>query len=299
MGIFRIKSQTTKYNLYGYSFMLPFFLFFFVFTIIPVFVALFQSFTNNNMLQRWSFVGINNYKLLILDDDIFIIALKNTFIFACITAPICFLLAFFIAWVINQLRLRTVFALAFYAPSIMSSVAISVVWLYFFSGDRYGFINNLLLNAGIISTPILWTEDSKYILFIIILVQIFISMGTNFLVFLAGLQNVSRDLYEAGKIDGISNRWEELRYITFPQVKPQMLFGAINGIVAAFGVFDIAVSIAGMPSPNYAGHTIVTHLFDYAFIRFQMGYASAIAVILFLTTYLLGRIVMRLLRSDY
>lgn len=277
--------------------MFPFFALFFVFTIIPVFIALIQSFTTYNMIQPATFAGITNYKLLFLDDDIFVTALQNTFIFACITAPICFFLSFFIAWVINQLKFRTFFALAFYAPSIMSSVAISVVWLYFFSGDRYGLINNLLINWGLISSPIQWTQDAKYIMTVVILVQIFTSMGTNFLVFLAGIQNVPKELYEAGRIDGIGSRWGELRYITFPQMKPQLLFGAINGIVAAFAVFDIAVSVAGFPSPNYAAHTIVAHLYDYAFIRFQMGYASAIAVVLFLITFVLGRIVMRVLRT--
>ncbi|MBQ7726798.1 MAG: sugar ABC transporter permease [Clostridia bacterium] len=293
----KIKT-TTRYNLYGYAFMAPFFLLFFLFTIMPVFIALFESFTNYNMLQAFDFVGVNNYKLLFLDDDIFLIALKNTFIFAFITAPICFFLSFFIAWVINQLKCRTVFALFFYAPSIMSSVAISVVWLYFFSGDRYGLINNILINMGLISTPIQWTINSDYIMTVVVLVQIFTGMGTNFLVFLAGLQNISKELSEAGMIDGIGNKWEELRYIIFPQVKPQLLFGAINGIAGAFGVFDIAVSVAGLPSPNYAGHTIVTHLYDYAFIRFQMGYASAIAVVLFVVTFTFGRVVMRVLRSN-
>jgi multiple sugar transport system permease protein len=193
---------------------------------------------------------------------------------------------------------KTLFALAFYAPSVLSSVAISVVWLYFFSGDRYGLVNNILINIGIISSPIQWTTDENYILLIIILVQIFTGMGTNFLVFLAGFQNMSKDLSEAGKIDGIKNRWQDLRYIILPQMKPQLLFGAINAVVAAFGVYDIAVAVAGFPSTNYAGHTIVAHLYDYAFIRFEMGYASAIAVILFLVTFLFGRIVTRVLRSD-
>ena len=297
MSKLRMKAET-KNNITGYMFMLPFFALFFVFTIIPVFIALVQSLTTYNMIQPAVFAGITNYKLLLLDDDIFHLALQNTFVFAFITAPLCFFLSFFLSWVINQLKFRTFFALSFYAPSIMSSVAISVVWMYFFSGDRYGLVNNLLMNFGFISTPVQWTQNADYIMTVVILVQIFTSMGTNFLVFLAGLQNVSRELYEAGRIDGIGSRWQELRYITLPQVKPQMLFGAINGIVAAFAVFDIAVSIAGLPSPNYAGHTIVAHLYDYAFIRFQMGYASSVAVILFLITFVLGKVVMRVLRTN-
>lgn len=294
----RKLTLNARFNIYGYAFLLPFVLLFFVFTIIPVFVAFFQSFTRYDMINPAEFVGLNNYKLLLMDDDIFITAMKNTMIFACITGPLCFLLSFFIAWTINQMKCRTIFALGFYAPSVLSSIAISVVWMYFFSGDRYGLINNILINIGLISTPIQWTTDSNYVLWVIILVQIFMGMGTNFLVFLAGFQNLSKELSEAGKIDGIKNRWEDLRYIIFPQMKPQLLFGAINATVAAFGVFDIAVSVAGLPSPNYAGHTIVTHLYDYAFIRFEMGYASCIAVILFLITFLFGRVVMRALRTD-
>lgn len=294
----RKLTLNARYNIYGYAFLLPFVLLFFVFTIIPVFVAFFQSFTRYDMINPAEFVGLNNYKLLLMDDDIFITAMKNTMIFACITGPLCFLLSFFIAWTINQMKCRTIYALGFYAPSVLSSIAISVVWMYFFSGDRYGLINNILINIGLISTPIQWTTDSNYVLWVIILVQVFMGMGTNFLVFLAGFQNLSKELSEAGKIDGIRNRWEDLRYIIFPQMKPQLLFGAINATVAAFGVFDIAVSVAGLPSPNYAGHTIVTHLYDYAFIRFEMGYASCIAVILFLITFLFGRVVMRALRTD-
>ncbi|HOJ10106.1 MAG TPA: sugar ABC transporter permease [Clostridiales bacterium] len=197
----------------------------------------------------------------------------------------------------NQLRLRNAFSLAFYAPSITSGVAMSVVWLYFFSNDRYGLINNILINLGITSEPILWTMDPKYILSVVIFISIWMSMGTGFLVFLAGLQNVPKEYYEAGAIDGIKNKFQELWLITFPTLKPQLLFGAINSIVGSFGVFDIAVSVAGMPSPNYAAHTIVAHLYDYAFIRFQMGYASTVAIVLFLMTFLMGRLVMKMLSS--
>ena len=116
-----------------------------------------------------------------------------------------------------------------------------------------------------------------------------------FLVFLAGLQNVDKGYYEAAAIDGIQSKYQELKWITLPMMKPQLLFGAITAITNSFGVFDVAVSLAGFPSPNYAGHTIVAHLYDYAFVRFQMGYASAVATILFLITFVIGRVVMRAL----
>ena len=171
------------------------------------------------------------------------------------------------------------------------------MWMYFFSSDRYGLINNVLLGVGLIDEPVLWNQNPKTIMVVIIIIAVWMSMGNGFLVFLAGLQNVDKSLYEAGAIDGIQNRFQELKYLTLPQMKPQLLFGAINAITSAFGVFDIAVSVAGLPSPNYAGHTLVTHLYDYAFVRFQMGYASAVAVVVFILTFAVGRIVMRLLRE--
>ncbi|HBM81126.1 MAG: sugar ABC transporter permease [Clostridiales bacterium] len=292
----KFKKWWKKYYV-GYLFLLPFVVLFVIFVIIPVLVALGTSFTNYNMLQRPKWIGLTNYKLLFLDDDVFLIALKNTFVFACITGPIGYFMSLFAAWVINQLRFRKGFALAFYAPSITSGVAMSVVWLYFFSGDRYGLINNILINFGIIKEPILWTMDAKYIMPVIIVISIWMSMGTGFLVFLAGLQNIPKELYEAGAIDGIKNKFQELVYITLPMMKPQLLFGAINSVVGSFGVFDIAVSVAGMPSPNYAAHTIVAHLYDYAFIRFEMGYASAISMVLFCITFVFGRLLMKLLSS--
>lgn len=292
----RIMAWWSKYGT-GILYLAPFIILFTIFTIVPVFSAIGLSFSNYNMLQAPKWVGINNYSLLIMDDDIFLLSLKNTMIFAAITGPIGYLMSFVAAWVINQLKFKNAFALAFYAPSITSGVAMSVVWLYFFSSDRYGLINYLLLNLGLIVEPILWTLDEKTILPVIMIISIWMSMGSGFLVFLAGLQNVPRELYEAGSIDGVRTKFQELFYITLPMLKPQLLFGAINTTVNALGVFDIAVSVAGMPSPNYAGHTIVAHLYDYAFIRFQMGYASSIAVVLFLMTFILGRIFMKVFSS--
>lgn len=292
----RFTSFWRKYGV-GYMMFAPFFILFVIFVIVPVITAAGMSFTNYNILQPAKWVGINNYKLLFTDDDVFLIALKNTALFAVIAGPIGFIASFIFAWIIDQLKMRNVFSLAFYAPSLTSGIAMSVVWLYFFSGDRYGFINNFLINNGIINEPILWNLNPKTILFVVILVSVWMSMGTGFLVFLAGFQNIPKDLYEAGAIDGIRNRFQELYYITFPSMKPQLLFGAVNSVVASLSVFDIAISIAGMPSPNYAGHTIVAHLYDYAFIRFNLGYASVIAVVLFFITFGLGRIFMKIFSS--
>ena len=291
---YRVKRFVRK-NWIGYAFLLPFFVLFTIFVVIPVIYAVILSFTDYNMLQKPSFVGLNNYKLLFLDDKVFLTAIGNTLTFALITGPIGYILSFFAAWVINQLKFKRGFSLAFYAPSICSGVAMSYVWLIIFSSDRYGYLNNILLEWGLIDSPILWNTDPNYIMKVIIIISLWMSMGTGFLVFLAGHQNMDRSIYESGSVDGV--KFQELIYLTLPMMKPQLLFGAINSIVGSFGVFDIAVSVAGMPSPNYAGHTIVAHLYDYAFIRFQMGYASAVAVVLFIITFVLGKVVMRLLSS--
>ncbi|NLM49971.1 MAG: sugar ABC transporter permease [Clostridiaceae bacterium] len=282
----------------GYVFLAPFLILLFIFTIFPVFSAMGLSFTYYNMLEPAKFIGLENYKRLILDDDIFITAIKNTLTFAVITGPIGFFASFLFAWIINQLKYNNLFSLAFYAPSLCSGIAMSQVWLWFFSSDRVGFINYILLKYGIIMEPVLWNKDTDTIMPVVIIISIWMSMGTGFLVFLAGLQNIPSDLYEAGRIDGISHKTQELFHITLPLSKPQLLFGAINSITNSFAVFDVAVSVAGMPSPDYAAHTIVAHLYDHAFIRFEMGYASAIAMFLFLTTFFLGRICMRIFKDE-
>ena len=190
------------------------------------------------------------------------------------------------------------FSLLFYAPALTSGIAMTVVWMYFFSSDRYGLINDFLFNLGIINEPILWSLDEDYILPVIIIISIWMNMGSGFLVFFAGLKNTSKELAEAGKIDGICNSVQDLFYIVIPQMKPQLLFGCINAVTTSFGVFEIAMGVAGFPSPNYAGHTIVAHLYDYAFVRFQMGYASAIAMVLFLVTFALGKVLTKILTSN-
>lgn len=286
-----------KKNWIGYAFLAPFIILFTIFVVAPVLTAMGLSFTNYNMMQTPKFVGLNNYKLLFLDDEVFLTGLSNTLTFAIITGPVGYLMSFFAAWVINQLKFKRAFALAFYAPSICSGIAMSNVWMVIFSSDRKGYLNNILLNMGLIDEPILWNTDPTYIMGVVMFISLWMSMGTGFLVFLAGLQNVPRDYYEAGAIDGIKSKFQELIYITLPVMKPQLLFGAINAIVGAFSVFDIATSVAGMPSPNYSAHTIVAHLYDYAFIRFQMGYASAVAVVLFVITFILSRLVMHVLSS--
>ncbi|MBD3919577.1 sugar ABC transporter permease [Paenibacillus sp. PR3] len=283
----------------SYFFLAPFLLLFTLFTIIPVITSFALSFTYYNMIESPKFIGWSNYKLLFVDDDIFLKAIANTLKFAVITGPVGYIMAFLLAWLISQIpvKYRFIYTLCFYTPAITSSIAISVVWLYMFSGDRYGLINYWAMKLGILNEPWLWLQNIKTIMPVLIIVSLWMSMGIGFLAFLAGLQNVPRDYYEAGAIDGIKNRFQELWFITIPSVKPQLLFGAVMQVVSSLQVFDISIQLLGMPSVLYAGHTVMTHLFDYAFIRFEMGYATAIAVVLFLMMVGLNRVIFRLLGS--
>lgn len=286
-------------NKTGWGFLAPFMILFLTFTVVPVFVAMGLSFTNYNMIQDAAFTGVQNYELLFLEDDIFILSVQNTLLFACVIGPAGYIMSFLMAWFISLCkRGRGPLALAFYAPSLTSGTAMSVIWLVIFSGDRYGYINHILISIGLISDPILWTKDPTYILPVIVIISAWMSMGNGFLVFLAGLQNIDPELYEAGKVDGIKNPFQQLWYITLPLMKPQLLFGAINSIVSSLAVFDVATAVAGFPSPNYAAHTIVAHLYDYAFTRFSMGYASAVAMFLFVLSFSLSRICMKIFHSD-
>lgn len=270
-----------KKNKHYYLLMSPYMLIFFTFTVIPVVFSLILSFFYFNMLEFPRFVGWQNYSRLFLNDDIFMIALKNTFIFAIITGPVSYIACFFFAWVINELspKIRAVMTLIFYAPAISGNVFF--IWLIVFSGDRYGYLNGFLIKFGFILEPIQWLTNEKYILMIVMIVQLWLSLGTSFLAFIAGLQTIDRTLIEAGVVDGIKNRWQELWFITLPSMRPQLLFGAVLQITGSLAVADITIALAGFPSVNYAAHTIVTHLMDYGTIRFEMGYASAIATVLF------------------
>ena len=279
------KAQWTwremKKNKVAYVMIAPFMILFFIFTVFPVLLSIVLSFTDFNLLEFPHFLGLNNYIRLFLDDDIFILACQNTLIFASITGPVSYLLSLLIAWFINELgpKLRSVVTLIFYAPSISGSVYL--VWQTLFSSDSYGWVNGTLINLGIIDDAILWFKDADYVMPLCIVVALWTSLGTAFLSFIAGLQNVPRHLYEAGAVDGIKNRWQELWYITLPYMKPQLMFGAVLSITQSFGFGAIVDALCGFPSVEYAAHTIVHHLNDYGGQRYEMGYASAIAVILF------------------
>lgn len=271
-----------KRNKESYIMLAPYFILFFLFTVLPVVMSIFFSFTYYNMLEMPEFIGWKNYIKLFLEDDIFLKSLKNTMILAVITGPVSYMLCLLFAWIINEFKgwLRAFLTLIFYAPSICGNAY--VVWQLILSGDRYGYLNGILMKLGILDEAIVWMKTEKWVLPMLIIVQLWLSLGTGFLSFIAGLQTVDKSLYEAAALDGVKNRWQELWYVTLPAMKPQLMFGAVMQITQSFAIADVSIQLAGNPSVNYSGATVVTHLLDYGTVRFEMGYASAIATVLFL-----------------
>ncbi|MBQ0101580.1 MAG: sugar ABC transporter permease [Firmicutes bacterium] len=270
-----------KRNWAGYVMVLPFVLIFFAFTVVPVILSIALSFTSFNMLEWPEWKGVQNYVQLFLADDLFITAFSNTMLFAITTGPISFILSFVVAWFTNELspRIRAIVTVIFYAPSISGTAYL--VWGIFFQGNIYGYVNGWLLKMGIINTPIVFFKDTKYIVPLCIIVALWTSLGTSFLSNIAGLQGVDRSLYEAGAIDGIKNRWQEAWYITLPSMRSILLFGAVLSITGAFGFGAIVNALCGNPSTDYVAWTLQHHLTEYMSTRFEYGYASAIAVVLF------------------
>ena len=289
------KLKEIRQNWVAYLMVAPYMILFTLFTVVPVVLSIVISFTDFNMLEFPNFVGVKNYVTLFFDDDIFLIAIKNTFIFACIVGPASYIMSFLVAWFINELppKIRALVTLVFYAPSISGQVF--MIWQTLFSSDSYGWANATLEKLGIIDAPINWFRDEKYVMPLCIVVSLWTSLGTSFLAFIAGFQGIDRALFEAGAVDGIKNRWQELYYITLPSMKPQLMFGAIMSITGAFGFGGIVDALAGFPSVNYCAHTIMHHLNDYGGMRYEIGYSSAIAVILFLMMIGANMLVKRLL----
>ncbi len=279
---FKYTLREMKKNTSAYLLLAPFFILFTVFMVIPVIMSLPMGFTDFNMVQLPRFIGMNNFYVLFLEDEVFLKAIQNTLVFAIVTGPLSYILCFLLAWFINQLPgvLKTVFTFIFYAPTLSGSIY--TTWQLIFSGDTYGILNSYMINLGLSNGAKQWLTDANYILGVVIVVQLWISLGAGFLAIRAGLQGIPADRYEAGAIEGVKNRAQELIYITIPAMGPQLLFAAVMQIVASFTAGDIGRMLTAFPSTDYAAHTIMTHAFDYGSIRYEMGYASAICFVLFL-----------------
>jgi len=277
------------------AFLGPYAVVFTIFIIVPIIMAVLLSFTNFNTIQFPDFVGLKNYISLFTYDDVFMqYVLPNTIKFALIVGPLGYALSFFLAWMLAQMPRvpRTILALIIYSPSMTVGVAMQVIWLTIFSGDKSGYLNSLLMNLGLINQPVQWLQSPQYLMITMIIVTLWSSMGVGFLAMLAGVLNTDPELYEAGYVDGISKRWQEIFYITVPLMKPQMLFGAVMSVVSTFQAGYIGVLLSGSnPTPQYAGQLIVNHIEDYGFLRYEMGYAASISVMLLLMIWISSKFV--------
>lgn len=286
----------------AYAFLAPYALLFFTFIVVPVSAAVLLSFTYFDTIQFPRFVNLRNYVTLLTQDEVFMkYVLPNTIEFAVIVGPGGYALAFLLAWMLAQLpRLpRTLLALIIYSPSMTSAVTMAVVWQTLFSGDQNGYLNSFLLNLNLIQDPVQWLQSPQYLMPIMIVVTLWSSMGVGFLAMLAGILEINRELYEAAAVDGMSSRWQEIFYVTIPSMKPQMLFGAVMSIVGTFQAGAIGVTLSGAnPTPQYAGQLIVNHIEDYGFLRYEMGYAAAVSVVLLLMVLFFARLANRLFGSE-
>ena len=273
--------KEARRNWVAYLMIAPYMLVFTCFTVLPVVLSILISFTDFNMLEMPNIIGLENYVRLFLDDDIFLIAAKNTFIFAAIVGPASYIMSLMVAWFINELspKIRAVVTLIFYAPSIAGQVYL--VWGTLFSGDSYGWVNAWLMKLGIINSEIQFFQDADWVMPLCIVVAIWTSLGTSFLSFIAGLQGIDKAQFEAGAVDGIRNRWQELWYITLPNMKPQLMFGAVMSITNSFGFGGVVNNLCGNPSTDYVAWTLQHHMDDSLGSRFEVGYASCISMLLF------------------
>jgi len=282
-----------KKNRSKYLFIAPYCILFFIFTVCPVVISMFFSLTDFNMLEKPNFVGFNNYYRMFMQDDLFIKALGNTIMFAMITGPGGYIISLVMAWFLNELprALRVILTVLLYAPSLAGGM--TPIFKIFFSSDAQGYLNATLLDWGIITERIKYLENEDWVVPIIIVVVLWGSLGTSFLSFIGGLQGIGREYYEAAAMDGIRNRWQELWYVTLPLMKPQLLFGAVMSITGAFNIGSVISGLAGNPSVNYSAHTIMQHLEDYGTTRYEMGYSSAIATMLFLLMIFLNQFIQK------
>lgn len=281
MKVKSLKTRGSSEVRTGLIMLSPFLILFFVFTVLPILSSVVLSFTTYDMISAPKFNGIMNYIKMFSSDDMFPKVLRNTLVLAIITGPIGYMLSFVLAWMINELNrtARTILSFLFYAPALSANVYF--IWQVLFSGDSYGYVNSALLSLGVVSEPIQWFKDANYVMVIIIVVQLWMSMGISFLSNISGLQNVNPEMYEAGCIDGIRNRWAELWYITLPSMKPILLFGAVMQIQSSFSIGAVVTALAGFPSVNYSVDTLVTLIQDVGTSRYEMGYAAALSVFLF------------------
>ncbi len=283
----RRMSSRTREAIECYIFILPALLGLLFFYIGPMIASLYYSFTDYNLLSPAEWVGLENYRDL-LGDELFWKSLRVTAIYSGVSVPLVLLLALGMALLLNQrLRGMVFFRTVYYLPTVMSGVAIATLWKWIFNAD-YGVLNLLLEKIGIRGP--MWLTDERWAIWALIMTSLW-TAGGSMLIFLAGLQSIPNDLYEAASIDG-AGRWSKFRNITLPLISHVTFFNLVLGIIGALQVFTEAYVLT-RGGPNNSTLLLSVYLYRNAFEYLKMGYASAIAWAMFAIVMVLTLLVFR------
>jgi len=284
----------------GYLFIAPALLLFLVFIFVPLFASLYLSFTEYNVIHAPRWVGLENFRTLLVDDPRFWKAFRNTVLYVVGVVPTGISISLLLAAALEELvRGKQLFKVLYFIPTITSVVAIAAVWKWLFAGEKFGLINYGLIQLGL--APIDWLLSPRWLLPAIIIMSIWAGLGYNMVFFSAGISTIPQALYEAAKVDG-ANWWERFWHVTVPMLRPTLTFVVVMGVITSFQVFDQVYIMTGGTGEGIggvldSGLTLVAYLYDQGFAKFRMGYASAIAYLIFGCVFGLTLINIRRLRA--
>jgi len=294
----RKKKKFSKRTKWAYIFVAPAMLVLTIFVFVPVIASFFLSFTEYDGIYSPKIVGLKNYINILFNDPLFWKAVKNTLVYVIVTVPLGIGVSLLVSLALYQkIKFSSLFRTGFFLPTVTSIAAVSVVWRWIYAGDKYGFLNFVLTKLGITSMLQDWLMQPSTTLPAIIVMSIWGGVGYNSIILLSGLQSIPDSIFEAAKIDGVS-ALEKFWYITLPMLKPVMLFLVIMSTINSFQVFEqvyiMASSTEYFGGVLYSALTIVPYLYERAFKRFMLGYASALAYLLFIIIFIFTLIYMKI-----
>ena len=273
---------------------------FFIFQLAPVFISFFWSFTQYDVVHPAKFIGLANYKNILFHDPLFWKAIRNTIVYVIGVVPIGICFSLILAVAIDQkIKFKNFFKSIFFLPTVTAIIAVSVIWKWLYAGEKYGLINFFIMKIGF--QPIDWLASPTWLLPSIMIMSIWAGVGYNMIIFLAGLQTIPHSMYEAAEIDG-AGFWKKFFHITLPLLKPTIVFVTMMSLIFSFQVFEqvyiMTSGQGGIGGVLNSALTIVAYLYDRGFQKFQMGYASALAYIVFIMIFLFTLINKRLMKTD-
>lgn len=287
---------------YSYLFIAPAIILFSVFVLIPVIASFFLSFTKYNTLSAPRWVGLDNYYQILFQDPRFWKALCNTTIYVVGVVPVGICVSLLLAVAIDRkIKFKNFYKSIFFMPVVTSIVAVSVIWKWLFAGEKYGLINHWLMKMGI--NPVDWLMSPTWTLPAIMIMSIWAGLGYNMILLLAGLQTIPRTFYETADIDGATG-WYKFWHITLPLLRPTLLFVVIMSMINSFQLFEQVYIMTSGTGEGVGGVldsalSLVAYLYERGFQRFEMGYASAIAYILFAIIFVTTLVNTKVIRAKF